>query len=146
MTKSSQLIDNQDEKISQRFIEAREATGLSKAKFARAANLHHSQVSEIENGSRNVTAEILLKIEDAFDINWRFIAKGEGPVLKHTYEAESLHSHVNEPSYEIKNEISDMKKELERWREKFLEINDKYTALLEEVAGKQSSSNGSRSA
>jgi|GEM_PF-5112105 len=125
MKNNMQLFDIHDDKISQRFAEARKATGLNMTKFANKAGLFQSQVSEIENGTRNITAEILLKIELAFGISWRYIARNEGEIYLGTYNL------AKEPDAVYYNGIEEMKKELTLWKNRFLEVNDKYTALLE---------------
>ena len=50
---------NQAQKI---FAEYRKATGLNQVEFARAMGLSQGQVSLIENGINQPTADIILKI------------------------------------------------------------------------------------
>lgn len=124
MNISNQLFDIEDKRISQRLKIAREAVGLNKSAFAKKAGMYPSQMSELESGSRNITAEVLLKIELAHNISWRYIARNEGDIF-------IIHNEVNEPGATYSNATEEFKKELEFWKNKFLEVNDKYTNLLE---------------
>lgn len=149
MNKKKQLFDTQDKNIPYRFKTVRENTGLRPIEFARESGLYSSQVYEVEAGTRNITAEMLLKIEDTFGVNWRYIARGEGVPEKVDK------SHVSEPSIPYgasetlrhqAEEIKSLRLEIDRWREKFLEVNDKYMSLLEQVAGKQTDGRDTSSA
>lgn len=74
--------DNQEEKISQRFKEIRKNLGKSQKEFAKEANILQSQVSEIENGKRNITAAIYIALEDTFNIDRKWLETGEGQMIK----------------------------------------------------------------
>lgn len=125
MKTNNQLFDNQDEKISQRFRSIRDALGLQQGDFAKRAGIHQSQVSEIEKGTRNITAEILLKLEDTFNVNWRWLARNEGEMFLN--EQSEVAAHPNTYGRGSKSTA----REIEFWRDKFLEVNEKYTTLLE---------------
>lgn len=135
MNNSNQLFDIQDKRISQRLTEARESLGLNKSAFAKKAGIYPSQISELESGSRNITAEVLLKIELAHNISWRHIARAEGEVFLNN-------NRVAEPQGIYSNNTEELKKELELWKNKFLEVNDKYTALLESTSNHNKSATG----
>jgi len=84
---------NQDENLSQRFKEVRKTIGLGQAEFAKRANISQSQVSSVENGSRNITPAILIALEDAYNVNRKWVETGEGEMFfnKPRLEAEPLH-------------------------------------------------------
>jgi len=99
------MTDNQKEKISQRFKEMRKSLKKDQKSFAVEAGILQSQVSEIENNKRNITAAILIAIEDAYGVSRKWIEYGEGEMLlsgtKNTVEAKVISQFPNVEENEI---------------------------------------------
>lgn len=75
------MTDNQDEKLAFRFKKLRKTLNKGQKEFAEEANIKQSQVSEIENSKRNITAAIYLALEDAFNVNRKWLETGEGDMF-----------------------------------------------------------------
>lgn len=75
---------NQEEKISDRFKKVRLYFKKGQKDFATGANIKQSQVSEIENGKRNITSSIYLALEDAYRINRKWLESGNGEMMLST--------------------------------------------------------------
>jgi phage repressor protein C with HTH and peptisase S24 domain len=78
------MVEKQLSKIQKRFIDVRRHFALGQVDFAVKAKIKQSQVSEIENGKRNITAAIILSLEDNFGVNRHWLETGEGEMLKKT--------------------------------------------------------------
>ncbi|WP_316745139.1 helix-turn-helix transcriptional regulator [Pedobacter antarcticus] len=75
------MTDNQIEKISQRFKELRKSLNKDQKAFAKEAGILQSQVSEIENNKRNITAAIIIALEDAYGLNRKWLESGDGEMI-----------------------------------------------------------------
>jgi transcriptional regulator with XRE-family HTH domain len=59
---------NYPEKIGKAIIRLRNARGISQEKMALEAKIDRRYMSDIENGKRNISIDILCKISDFFDL------------------------------------------------------------------------------
>src|SRR5579863_8730960 len=75
------MIDNQKEKINARLKQLRTQLKLNQLEFAELARLKQSQVSAIESGRRNITAAIMLALEDHFKVNRHWLKTGSGEMF-----------------------------------------------------------------
>lgn len=81
MNVNMQTTDNQLEKLSQRFKFFRNTLNKGQKDFANEAGITQSQVSEIEGGKRNITAAIYIALEDAFNLNRKWLETGDGEMF-----------------------------------------------------------------
>ena len=118
------MADYQLEKISQRVKFVRKSLKKDQKEFSSGAGIQQSQISEIENEKRNITAAILVALEDAYKINRKWLESGQGEMF--------LSDIVSEPNPKtsdmITHENYELLKELLRYKD--MEIK----ALKEELA------------
>ncbi|MGJ0510231.1 MAG: helix-turn-helix domain-containing protein [Methylocystis sp.] len=62
--------------IGSNIATVREALGYSQSSFARKINASQSAVSQIENGERNPSFDMLLRIKRALGVTWVGLLKG----------------------------------------------------------------------
>lgn len=71
---------NYPEQIGKTIIRLRNARGISQEKMALEAKIDRRYMSDIENGKRNISLDILCKIADFFRMSLsEFIARAENP-------------------------------------------------------------------
>lgn len=64
--------------IGKRAGQARERTGMTRAKLAEKLGIHHSQISRFETGSRTLELETILRLCDALGAPKGYVFGGEG--------------------------------------------------------------------
>ena len=88
-----------DKKLAQRIVDLRESADMKQAELGRRLNLDRSAMSKIENGSRKVSSDELLKIAEIFGVSTDFL-------LGHDIGA------VKTPDWATKSDVIDMEKML----------------------------------
>jgi transcriptional regulator with XRE-family HTH domain len=73
--------DNQMQNVSERLKIARESFSLGQVEFAKRAKLFQSQISGVEKEKKNITNNILIKLEDTYGISRKWLEHGEGEML-----------------------------------------------------------------
>lgn len=76
------MAEIQPNKMQLRFKEVRNKLELNQVEFAELTKIKQSHISAIERGSKNITAGILLMLEDKININRKWIESGEGQMFK----------------------------------------------------------------
>ena len=67
--------------MNERFIEVRKALSLTQKNIGDALGLSNSGISNIENGTRNVTDKHLKLLASSFNVNEKWMRTGEGSMF-----------------------------------------------------------------
>ena len=67
--------------INKRIRELRDVLNISQESFGNSIGLSKSGISNIENGTRNVTEKHILLINTAFNVNEKWLRTGEGEMF-----------------------------------------------------------------
>lgn len=130
------MTDHQQENVRHRFKSFRKLLGLKQVDFANTANIKQSQVSEIESGRRNITSSIIIALEDAYNLNRKWLLHGEGDMLLKKGEDNNFKDSPRfiVTEFEEPYGTTDIKDKLLKCYEKNLRSQDKNIQLLEEVS------------
>lgn len=114
-----------------RVRELRKKLDLTLEKFAKPLGVGKTAISNIENGSRNLTEQMILSICREFDVNESWLRNGEGEMFKERSPSEEVGYYVEDlleydgngnPFYDM---IIEMMK-------KYSELDDKSKTVIRE--------------
>lgn len=75
------MSENQIEKIRDRFVKVRKGLKKTQKEFAEAIGYKQGHISEMENGSKNISKAMFLALQDAFGVNRIWLETGEGEMF-----------------------------------------------------------------
>ncbi|MCD4831745.1 MAG: helix-turn-helix domain-containing protein [Anaerohalosphaeraceae bacterium] len=114
-----------DNIIGKHLKKIRQDQGLILSKFANSLNTSHSYISEIENGKKSLSLNLILSLIAKYnvDINWLLI--GEGSMYRQEKPLNSIDNIADIPREQIKQWVDDFWKDSDEDERTWLRVEMK---------------------
>lgn len=131
----------------QRIKEIRKFLKINQASFGESIGLTQSAITLLESGKSKLTDQTKILLTHIYGVRREFIENGEEPMFYKKYKGNDVDENNSlEEVVEYSGQVAFLKGEIDKWRDKYFELNEKYIKLLEAQLGGNSPENTNRTA